>query len=88
MNIRDQLLRKSRKSNLPVDFKAYKLRRNEVNKLVCKAKQNYHKNLLDESCNDPNRFWNTIKKLFPGKSVNPPPPTFKINGTDMVLILI
>ena len=82
MNTRDQLLRKSRKSKLYTDIDAYKSKRNEVNKLVRKAKLNYHKKLLDESSNDPNRFWKAIKKLFPGKSTNPPPPTFKINETD------
>ena len=80
MNTRDKLLRKSRKTKLHGDITAYKTTRNIVNGLVRKAKQNYHKALLNESCNDPNRFWKSIKKLFPGKSTNPPPPTFKING--------
>ena len=82
MSTRDQLLRKSRRSKLSADIEAYKSKRNKVNKLVRKAKQNHHKSLLNESRNDPNRFCKAIKKLFPGKSTNPPPPTFKINGTD------
>ena len=89
MNTRDQLLRKSRKTRHPEDIAAYKSKRNIVNTLVRKAKQNYHKTLLNESCNDPNRFWNAIKKLFPGKSNNPPPPTFTLNSkvtTDSTLI--
>jgi hypothetical protein len=38
--------------------------------LVKKAKQNYFKNLLVNSANDPNSFWSNLKKIFPSKQKN------------------
>ena len=80
MNIRDQLLRKSRRTKLHLDIYLYKRKRNHVNKLVKIAKRDYHKQLLDDSSKDPDKFWNTNKKVFINKSNNQTCATFKINN--------
>ena len=68
MDERDILLRKSRKTKNSLHINAYKRKKNFVNQLVKRAKQNYFKNLLNNSANDPDRFWSTLKKLYPTKS--------------------
>ena len=79
MNERDQLLRKSRKTNSTADVQAYKRKRNLVNYLVRQSKKAYYKDLLRESANNTNSFWKALKQLFPTKkSTNS--TTFKING--------
>ncbi len=65
MNVRDMLLHKSRKTKSESDVSAYKKKRNEVNSLLNKSKQAYYKNLLNETSNNLDKFWNTIKKLYP-----------------------
>ena len=67
MSERDRLQRRYRKSKLPAHKNEYKRKRNSVNSLVKKAKQNYFKNLLENSANDPDSFWNNSKKIFPNK---------------------
>ena len=67
MNQRDILHRKFLKSRLANDFNAFKIQRNKVNTLVRKAKKQHNTNLLTESANDPNRFWKSLKKVFPLK---------------------
>ena len=46
---RDSLLRKMRKTKLENDITAYKMKRNEVNICLRKAKSKYYQNLLDEN---------------------------------------
>ena len=67
---RDKLQRRHRKSKLPAHKNEYKRKKNLVNSLVKKAKQNYFKNLLTNSANDPDSFWNNLKKIFPCKQKN------------------
>ena len=76
---RDKLLIKSRKSKSQNDIQTYKQKRNEVNKLVRKVKAKHYRDLLENSANDPNNFWSTLKKLFPTKQTNSPPATFNIS---------
>ena len=45
----DHLLRKMRKTKLGNDITADKMKRNEVNICLTKAKANYYQNLLDEN---------------------------------------
>lgn len=64
MNIRDQLLRRFRKTKDRSDHDDYKCSCNNVNKLVFKAKQNYYKDLLNKNTKNPDKFWNCIKRYF------------------------
>ena len=83
MNVRDMLLRKSRKTKSESDVSAYKKKRNEVNSLLNKSKQAYYKNLLNETSNNLDKFWNTIKKLYPNNPAKQSLPMFKIDSTDI-----
>ena len=76
MNIRDMLLRKSRKTKSASDISAYKKKRNEVNSLLNKSKQAYYRDLLNETSNKLDSFWNVIKKLYPSNRTKPSPPMF------------
>ena len=67
MNYRDYLHRKFLKSKLANDFDSFKVQRNKVNSLVRKAKNQHSQTLLNESANNPNRFWKTLKNIFPIK---------------------
>ena len=89
MNARDHLLRKHRKSGLPADKSVYKRKRNLVNQLLKKSKNEYGKNLLKESAGNSAKFWNAIKRIFPTKNKNKNSTSFTIDGvrtTDPVLI--
>ena len=55
MNNRDCLMRNVANRNL------FQQQRNKVKKLVRKAKNDYHKDKLEDSIYDPKRFWNTLK---------------------------
>ena len=79
MNSRDMLLRKSRKSKNPDDIAVYKKKKKQVNRLVHLAKKKYFQEQLQNSAQDPNSFWNTIKTLYPSKNSSPA-TTFTING--------
>ena len=79
MDERDILHRKSRKTKNSTHINAYKRKKNFVNQLVKRAKQNYFKNLLHNSANDPDSFWSTLKKLYPTKSKKGT-DRFMING--------
>ena len=65
---RDRLLRKMRKTKLENDVTAYKMKRNEVNICLRKAKSKYYQNLLDENFRSPDRFWEVIKRIYLAKS--------------------
>ena len=68
MNERNKLLRRYRKYKKEIDFTEYKVKRNQVNILIRKEKSSYHKNLLHDNHHTPNKFWSTIKKIYPSKS--------------------
>ena len=70
MNERDKVLRKFRKTRAESDQAAYKEKRNAVNVAVRKAKSSYHRKLLSENAGNPNRFWRTIKSIYPSKPKN------------------
>ena len=80
MNIRDQMLRISRNTKSLPDINAYKKKRNEVNLAIRNAKRTYYKDILNETANDPDSFWNKIKKLYPSKSSKSSPPVFSIDS--------
>ena len=53
---------------------------NKVNTAVRKAKSMYHKDLLKENSRDPNKFWKTLKSIYPTKSSDKQSPqSFEIN---------
>ena len=68
MNARDKLLQKSRCMKANSDISRYKSKRNEVNAAVRKAKSTYYKNLLNENSTDANKFWKTLKSIYPTKN--------------------
>ena len=68
MNTRDKLHRKARKTNTETDWIAYKQLKNRCNNAVKQAKYEYHRNLQDETCNNPKKFWRVIKNIFPKAS--------------------
>ena len=80
MNLRDKFHRKFLKTKSIDDFNQYKTQRNKVNILVRKAKNKHLKTLLTESTRDPNRFWKTLKKIFPTKDTVSNAKSFLING--------
>ena len=64
---RDRLLRKVRKTKLENDITAYKMKRNEVNICLRKAKSKCYQNLLDENILSPYSFWKVIRRIYPAK---------------------
>eukprot|EP00794_Sanderia_malayensis_P015479 gene15479-17059_t len=81
MNLRDNLLRKARRTNHEIDWSSYKRQRNRVTNLVKKCKNRYHKVLLKESGNTPDEFWAAIKKVYPTRSsVSNAGTVFEIDG--------
>ena len=83
MNVRDQLYRKWKKSKTPANKKNYREKRNIVNIMIRSAKSHHSKDLLRESANDCNKFWKSIKNIYPckgKKSTNS--PSFVINGIE------
>ena len=70
-----------RRTKNQTDISAYKCMRNKVNAAVRKAKSMYHKKLLKENSTDPNKFWKTLKSIYPTKSSDKQSPqSFEING--------
>ena len=65
---RDRILRKIRITKLETGITAYKMKRNEVNICLKKAKSKYYQNLLDENFWSPDRFWKVIKRIYPAKN--------------------
>ena len=68
MNIRDQLLRKARKTNKTEDWKSYKRKRNYIKNEIQRSKRNYYKSKLEENLKKPDRFWKIINDIYPTKS--------------------
>ena len=65
MRQRDKLLRKARKTQNEIDWSNYKRKRNSVNNQLKSAKNNYYMDLLEENASSPEKFWKSIKQLFP-----------------------
>ena len=80
MNKRDSLLRKFRKSRSETDHENFKCQRNTVNKLVKKAKSQYHQDQLNECANEPKDFWKSLKSIFPVKGKEKLVKSFHINN--------
>ena len=67
MNNRDKMLRKFRKTNDNNHWDEYKRLRNSSTAELRKAKSDYHQSLLTENRNNPRKFWQAIKSIFPSK---------------------
>ena len=80
MNDRDGLLRKARKSKNTEHWKNYKAMKNRTNNSINRAKEKYHKELLNENISKPEKFWKHIKALFPTKSPSQCPKSFVIDS--------
>ena len=80
MNYRDLLHRKFWKSRCQTDYDTYRIQRNKVNVIVRKAKNKHYKSMLNESSNDPRRFWRTLKQIFPVTETVTNAKSFFING--------
>ena len=61
---------KARKSNVSAHREEYKLKRNEGNIMIRKAKSNYTRTLLPDNLRNPDGFWTVIKRVFPLKTKN------------------
>ena len=70
MNIRDQLLRRARRTNTELDWSTYRRSRNRVNNLVKSNKARYNKELLRDNADSADKFWSTIKKIYPTKETS------------------
>ena len=68
MNVRDQLLRKARKSKSQFDWNEYKRKRNFVTNEIQRAKRNYYKTKLTENSNKPQQFWKVVNDIYSTKS--------------------
>ena len=80
MNTRDQLLRKARKTNHEIDWSSYKRQRNKVNGMIKSCKTKYHRDLLEENSGSPDKFWSSIKKLYPTRSAKEPGAALLVNS--------
>ena len=80
MNSRDSLRRRFQKTRTESDQNAYKKQRNKTNILVRKAKGEHHKKLLKDSASNPQKFWRTIKNIFPSKEKVTCAKSFLIDG--------
>lgn len=81
MNLRDKMLRKARRTSCEVDWSSYKQQRNRVTGLIKNAKNRYHRELLNNNVDSPDKFWSAIKKLYPTKSPSEPGSALLVNGT-------
>ena len=68
MNIRDQLYCKARKSKKQLDWVSYKPKRNFVKNEIQRTEKNFISKELRGTSNKPDKFQNTVKKLYPTKS--------------------
>ena len=74
MDERDKDLRKCRETKKEVNCSRYKRLRKQTKSI-------YHRNLINENCLNPNKFWATIKHVFPSKSSNINPTLRPITNT-------
>ena len=68
INIRDQLYRKARKSKKQLHWVSYKRKRNFIKTKYKEPKKNFISKELRGTSNKPDKFWNTVIKLYSTKS--------------------
>ena len=69
MDRHDKVLPKARKTKSNNEY-IYRKLRNYCNNKLRKARKNHYRNMLNESKLSPQKFWRTIKSIFPTKSRN------------------
>ncbi|CAB4034782.1 Hypothetical predicted protein [Paramuricea clavata] len=67
MNTRDYLKKKAVKNNSKSLHQAYKVKRNEVNKLIKSAKVQYCKDNIQLNKDNPKEMWKNIDQVINGK---------------------
>ena len=67
MNLRDQLMRKARKTGCETDRGKYKQKRNYVKNTINRAKNDHYTTILKENASKPEKFWKTVKRGFPNQ---------------------
>ena len=72
--------RKFRKLKSTNDHENFKRQRNKVNVLTRKAKNHYHQTQLKESASNPEKFWRTLKSIFPIKEKVPCTKSFLVEN--------
>ena len=83
MNDRDRLLRIARKSNREIDWSSYKRKRNYVINLIKRSKKSHFTNLLNESASNSDKFWKSLKQIFPTKGgIRRQTTSFMIDGKE------
>ena len=65
---KNRLLRKARKTKNDDDWEQYRTARNKCNAKIKEAKRKHHRNLIEENTNNPRKFWDAFKQVFPSKS--------------------
>lgn len=75
MNKRDQLFRKARKSKKESDWAVYKRKRNFVRNEIQRTKNAFFKEKLKNLADKPEKFWQTVKEIYPTKSKSTKLPT-------------
>ena len=70
MNNRDKQLRAFRRKKSDENWTAYKALRNRVNIEIRKSKSTFYKDLLNENANKPDKFWKTLKEIYPKQSTS------------------
>ena len=63
--MRDIQLRKARRTNQGSGWSVYKRRKNACTNTILSAKNHYHKELINETVNNPRQFWKNIKEVIP-----------------------
>ena len=71
-NIRDQYYQRAVFTKAEADWDKFKRQRNKVVTLLRNTKQNYYKEKIDETRDDPTRMWKSLKKLVCSKSYSDP----------------
>ena len=64
---KDKLMQKARKSRKEEDWKAAREARNGVGRDLENLRAEFLKTQQEDNKNDPNKFWNTISSILPGK---------------------
>ena len=54
-----------------------------MNSIVKKAKRKHHSDQLNANANNPDKFWDAIKKVYPTKPINTNAKSFDIDGTNV-----
>ena len=54
-----------------------------MNSFVKKAKRKHHSDQLNANANNPDKFWDAIKKVYPTKPINTNAKSFDIDGTNV-----